>query len=113
MYHRGRRVLRHCIPRIVSRAAWSSDSKFCVFTTINVHGHQAWSYAGVVFSTSDHSFRWLDDAVGSVNAPDFRFEPPDVVVVRVLDTSGDVTDGKQVRASLHKVVRNLRHDNET
>jgi hypothetical protein len=113
VYHHGRKVLRHCIPRLVSRAAWSPDSKYCVFTTINVHGHQAWSYAGVVFSTADHSFRWLDDAVGSINAPDFHFEPPDTLVVRVLSKNGDVTNGVDSRASLQKIFAKLRHDNET
>ncbi len=117
-YHRDR-VLRHCIPRVVSRAAWSPDSKFCVFTTINVHGHQAWSYTGVVFSVADHSFRWLDGAVGSINAPDFHFEPPDIVVVRVLKQDGPITHGPEVGVSLHKVFDSLEsvfkppHNNDT
>ena|SRR5436305_513566 len=110
VYHHGRRVLRHRIPRVVSRAAWSPDSKFCVFTTINVHGHQAWSYMGVVFSTADHSFRWLDE---SINAPDLRFEPPDIVLVHVLSEHSPIRNGPEVRVPLHSVVAKLRHDNET
>jgi hypothetical protein len=112
VYHHGRRLLRHCIPRLVSRAAWSPDSKYCVFTTINARGHQAWSYMGVVFSTADHSFRWLDRAVGSINAPDFHFKAPDIVVVRVVDKAGKVSAGKEKKASLHEIVAKLPHDNE-
>jgi hypothetical protein len=118
VFRDGRKLLTHYLPRLVARAVWSPDSKYCVFTTVNAQGHSPWAFTPYVFSTgrfstTRHGFRRLDDdVVGSVTDPDFQFAPPDTVIFRVLDRSKDTGESKQSRASLHEIYTKLPRDDE-
>jgi hypothetical protein len=112
VYRDGRKLLKHRLPRLVARAAWSPDSKYCVFTTVNSHGHSAWNFTAYVFSRARRAFRRLDDVVGDVTEPTFRFEAPDVVVFNVLDRSRDTGESKQSRAALHEIFAKLPRDDQ-
>ena len=89
--------------RLVCRFEWSPDSKFLVFTTSSSGGHSPWHFKTYVFSVADKTFRNLDDAIGSVTSPEFRFEAPDVLVVTV----GNDEQKKQVRVSLPKGISEI------
>ena len=95
-------------------AHWSPDSQFLLFTTSLSRGaHGGWHFATFVYCAGDHSFRGdLEDVLGNVLAPDFRFESPDIAVLTVSDDQAPSTPGeepptKQVRVSLGKVVDKL------
>jgi hypothetical protein len=75
--------------RIVAHIQWSPDSKFLVFTTTSSGGHSPWHYNAFVFCVADKSFRYMDDTIGSVVAPDFRFEPPDVAIMTIPDRTAE------------------------
>ena len=110
IYQNGRELLKHRLPRLIARARWSPDGKYCVFTTVNSHGQSPWNFTAYVFSTARHGFRRLDDVVGDVTDPDFQFEAPDIVVFSVLDRSRNTLESKQSRASLHEIFAKLPRD---
>ena len=77
-------VARHDFSgRLIAHIAWSPDSKFLLFTTVNSNGHSASFAPAFLFCVADKSFRTLDAAIGNVVSPDFRFEPPDIAVMEV------------------------------
>jgi hypothetical protein len=117
VYRDGRKLLTHNLPRLVARAVWSPNSKYCVFTSVNAQGHSPWNFTAYVFSTAHrsaarHGFRRLDDIVGDVTEPDFQFESPDTVIFSVLDRSKNTGESKQSRASLHEIYAKLPRDDE-
>ena len=100
--------------RFLQCAHWSPDSQFLLFTTSPSRGaHGGWHFATFVYCAGDHSFRGdLEDVLGNVLAPDFRFDSPDIAVLTVSDDQAPSTPGeepptKQVRVSLGKVVDKL------
>jgi hypothetical protein len=60
-------------PRAVDRIEWSPDSRFLVFTTFSPGGHSPWHDKAFVYVVADQSLRYLDDGVGLVLRPDFKF----------------------------------------
>jgi len=92
--------------RLVSQIRWSPDSKFLLFTTASSGGHSPWHFKTFVFCAADNSFRDVETAAGSpVGAPDFRFEPPDIAVLRLHDPSG--RDPKQIKLPLGKTAQKM------
>jgi hypothetical protein len=112
IYHDGRKRLTHELPRLVASAAWSPDSKFCVFTTVNAGGHSPSFFTAYVFSLAHHTFRRVDDIVGDVSNPDFKFEAPDIVLFDILDRDRQVGETKQARTSLHKIFAICSRDDQ-
>ncbi|MCC6547943.1 hypothetical protein IT570_12325 [Candidatus Sumerlaeota bacterium] len=91
-------------PRLVDKQLWSPDSKFFVLSTASSGGHSPWHFDTCVFSVADQTLRRMDDLVGPITDPQFHFEPPDTVVVRVRDYThefGDPGDSKTVKVVLH------------
>jgi hypothetical protein len=78
-------IAQHTFPRrVVSQIRWSPDSEFLLFTTASSGGHSPWHFNTYVFCAADKSFRDVESAThATVGAPDFRFEPPDVAVLKV------------------------------
>ena len=99
--------------RLVVRAQWSPDSRYCVFTTANAQGHSPWHQHSYVFCRSDRSFRYMDEVVGSVIEHDFTFEPPATAVMTIHDFSSGLSAPlapKQVRIDLRKAAPKMeRH----
>jgi hypothetical protein len=93
--------------RLVSQIRWSPDSTFLLFTTASSGGHSPWHFKTFVFCVADKSFRDVEDATwGSIGAADFRFESPNVVVLKLYD----VTNGslKEIRLTLEDAVRRMK-----
>ena len=89
--------------RIVVRAQWSPDSRYCVFTTANAQGHSPWHQHSYVFCRSDRSFRYMDEVVGSIIEHDFKFEAPATAVMTIHASSSGLSAPeapKQVRIDL-------------
>jgi len=99
--------------RIVVRARWSPDSRYCVFTTANAQGHSPWHQHSYVFCRSDRSFRYMDEVVGAVIEHEFTFEPPAIAVITIHDFSSGLSAPeapKQVRVDLRQVTSKMeRH----
>ena len=55
--------------RGIAHIAWSPDSQFLVLTTDSSGGHSPWHSKAFVFSVADKSFRFMDEAIGSVLSP--------------------------------------------
>jgi hypothetical protein len=100
--------------RLVSQIQWSPNSQFLLFTTASSGGHSPWHFNTFVFCVNDKTFRDVEDVTGgSVLAPKLDFEPPDIAVLTVHDTTAPETDAempsKYVRISLgpmfHKMKR--------
>jgi len=99
--------------RLIARAAWSPDSKFCVFTTVSSGGHSPWHFDSYVFRLSDLSFHYMDDVIGCVINPDFAFEAPSIAVMTIHDFStGLDAPGapKSVKVDLAKEVSKMELD---
>jgi hypothetical protein len=90
--------------RRISHIEWSPDSKFLLFTTASSGGHAPWHSAAFLFSVSDHSFRDVEPAIGTVVSPNFRFEPPDIAVMVV--KKGDEPEG-EVKVPLAKTLQRM------
>ena len=101
-------IAQHQFPlRLVSQIRWSPDSKFLMFTTASSGGHSPWHFKTFLFSAADKSFRDVETAAdGSVGAPEFRFEPPDIAVLRLHDPAGGRP--KQIKLSLSKAVSQMQ-----
>jgi hypothetical protein len=63
--------------RLVAVARWSTDSGFCVFTTISA-GRHSWHFDPYIFSVADSSFRIPYSPYAVIN-PEFRFASPAIV----------------------------------
>jgi hypothetical protein len=94
----------------VSKFQWSPDSKFVVLTTLSSGGHSPWHFTTFVFCVADRSLRRMDDLIGPITSPDFHFEPPSIVVVRVRDYTrkfGESADSQTVKVPLQQTYRKM------
>jgi hypothetical protein len=74
----------------VTKAAWTPDSQFFVFSLESSGGHQAWHTPVQFFSRSEVTIISLDDALGdAVTNPSFFLSAPDSVTVE-LKSSGQM-----------------------
>ncbi len=64
------------LARIVSKIAWSPDSRFLVLTTVSAGGHSPWHYETYVYAASDRTLRYADEVTGLVLRPGFSFVGP-------------------------------------
>ena len=101
-------IVRRDFPlRLVSQIRWSPDSKFLLFTTASSGGHSPWHFKTFLFCAADKSFRDVETAAGgTVGAPDFRFDPPDIAVLRPHDTAGGPL--KQIKLALGKAAPHMQ-----
>jgi hypothetical protein len=101
-------IVQHDFPeRLISRIRWSPDSKFLLFTTASSGGHSPWHFKTFVFCAADKSFRNVEStAGGSVGAPEFHFEQPDVAVLRLQDPTGGAP--KEIKLPLAKAVEKMQ-----
>jgi len=101
-------IAQHEFPgRLVSQIQWSPDSKFLLFTTASSGGHSPWHFKTFVFCTADRSFRDVEAAAGgSVGAPEFHFEPPDIAVLRLYDPAGGAP--KEINLPLSKAAPQMQ-----
>jgi hypothetical protein len=65
--------------RIVLQGAWTPDSKFFVYNTINAGGHQVMFSPIYFIEVTTLIVRRLDDYVGEITERDFTVGPPDIV----------------------------------
>ena len=106
-------VARHDFPsRVVSAICWSPDSRFLLFTATSPGGHSPWHFKTYLYCVSDKTFRKVEDVTGgSVIAPEFQFEPPDIATLTIQDAAG-LSDRpqmapKQIKISLAKFVKKM------
>ncbi len=96
---------------IVARIAWSPDSRFLVLTTSSAGGHSPWHYKTYVYVAADRTLRYVDDGIGLVLSPDFKFVGPHQIklaVVRTGHTPVDDMDAPDWRAfDLEKIAPSL------
>lgn len=68
----------------VTKAQWTPDSQFFVYSLDSSGGHQAWHSPVQYFSRKSDSFVSLDDALNdAVMNPQFSVEAPDKVTVEL------------------------------
>jgi hypothetical protein len=68
----------------VTKAAWTPDSQFFVYSLESSGGHQAWNSPVWFFSREENKFRSLDHALNDAVAnPMFRVSTPDRVTVEL------------------------------
>jgi dipeptidyl aminopeptidase/acylaminoacyl peptidase len=92
--------------RVVSQIRWSPDSQFLLFTTASSGGHSPWHFKTYAFCVADKSFRDVEPAAGgSIGAPDFHFEPPDIAALKLHDPSTDTP--KPIRLGLGKAMQQM------
>jgi hypothetical protein len=65
----------------VVRAGWSPDSKFFVYSMTSSGGHQAWHFPTNFIAVTDLKIHELDNLLGLITSPDFKFAPPDTIQV--------------------------------
>lgn len=96
--------------RVIEKVAWTSDSRFLVFSTSSPGGHSPWHFNTYVFCVADKSFRDLESgAGGAVTDANFAFEEPNTVVLTVQDPSADGGGAsKTVRIPLSKKCEKLK-----
>ena len=96
--------------RLVSQMRWSPDSQFLLFTTASSGGHSPWHFKTFLFCVADRSFRNVEDMTGgSVEAPDFHFEPPDIAVLTTHDIAAPETNAKKkVKLALGKAFQHMQ-----
>lgn len=76
----------------VSKAQWTPNSKYFVFSLESSGGHQAWRSPVQYFSRVDDSFLSLDDALkNAVMSPQFVIAAPDKVTVDLYFGNKSVT----------------------
>ncbi len=93
--------------RVASQIRWSPDSQFLLFTTTSSGGHSPWHFNTYAFCAADKSFRDVESAAGgSVGAGEFRFEPPDIAVLRLHDRAGGPP--KEIKLPLSKAVKQMQ-----
>jgi hypothetical protein len=78
--------------RAGARAEWSPDSRYFVITTVSNGGHSPWHFESYVYGTADQTLRYMDDAVGLVVRPDFRFDGPHDVRLNIATLASDGVD---------------------
>ena len=75
----------------IEHAAWTSNSRFFVFTTFSSGGHSAWHHWTFVWSRRDNKIHSLDDAyypqTAGTMAADFRLTAPDRISTLLADGS--------------------------
>jgi hypothetical protein len=69
--------------RVVVMIGWSPDSKFLVMTTASSGGHSPWNFQSYVFCVADRTIRYMDETIGTVLNPDFKFVGPHMVTMTV------------------------------
>jgi hypothetical protein len=76
----------------VTKAQWTPDSGYFVFSLESSGGHQAWHSPVRYFSRKDHTFLSLDDALhNAVMSPQFIIGAPDKVTVNLYFGNKTVT----------------------
>src|SRR2546426_11481020 len=65
----------------VEHAAWTSDSKFFVYSMSSSGGHQAWHFPTYFIAASDFKIRSLDNYLGLITDPAFELIEPDIIHV--------------------------------
>jgi hypothetical protein len=65
--------------RLGLQAQWSPDSRYLVVTTASLGGHSAWHFDAFVYCADDRTVRSMDDVVGPVVSPSFKFTGPHTV----------------------------------
>ncbi len=78
--------------KIVREIAWTTDSKFVVFTTASSGGHQPWHSQAYAFSVDRRAIKSIDDAIGPVLREAFELQTPHVAVMQIPRPKGDGFD---------------------
>ena len=89
---------------IVSRAAWTPDSQFFVFSVYSSGGHQPWNFPTYFYRRGDSHVRLLDDYLGPVTDPNFELRAPDIIRTSKLKAFGDL-ESVTVEAKLSNLVK--------
>jgi len=89
----GKMYFQHTIDgRILEQIAWTTDSKYIVFTTSSSGGHSPWHYTSYVVSILDHKILSADDFIGLVVSPEFEVVSPHTVVFGIGTTGSNGVD---------------------
>jgi hypothetical protein len=76
----------------VTKAAWTPDSQFFVYSLESSGGHQSWHTPVKFYSRRLNKIQSLDDALNdSVTNPDFSISAPDKVKVELWFSKKDLT----------------------
>jgi hypothetical protein len=85
----------------ISKAAWTPDSQFFVYSLESSGGHQGWHTPVSFFSRSKNEIVSLDNALrDAVTNPQFLVSAPDTITVELMA-------GQKQTASLHDITRRL------
>ena len=96
------------------RAEWSPDSRYLVITTASLGGHSPWHYETYLYCADDCTLRYMDNAVGLVVSPAFKFVGPHTVQmgIGVFGANGvDSDHPKEVDIDLDKQFRAMKKEN--
>jgi len=96
--------------RVGVRAEWSPDSRYLVVTTASLGGHSPWHFEAYLYCADDHTLRYMDDIVGLVISPKFRFTGPHTVRLGINADSEEVDwdHPRQVDIDLDQKVRRMK-----
>jgi hypothetical protein len=98
------------IPRLMAQIKWSPDSRYIVMTTVSAGGHSPWHFCAFVYSVTDGTLRYMDDSIGLVVAPDFKFVGSHEVAMKIGTDGSDGVDfehPKSVMIDLDKTVARM------
>jgi len=76
-------------------------------TTVSAGGHSPWHFCAYVYSVADGTLRYMDDSVGLVVAPDFKFVGSHEVTMKIGPGGPDGIDfdhPKPVPVDLDKII---------
>ena len=92
----------------ITRAVWTPDSQFFVYSLESSGGHQAWHTPVRFFSRSTNEIFSLDNALkDSVIDPQFVVSAPDSITVKLQATQAKTVSLHQITRKLHRTVKGL------
>jgi len=92
----------------VSKAAWTPDSQFFVYSLESSGGHQAWHTPVHFFSRDKSEIISLDDALkDAVTNPQFVVSGPDSITLELQSNQTKTVDLHQITRRLHRSVKGL------
>jgi dipeptidyl aminopeptidase/acylaminoacyl peptidase len=92
----------------VSKAAWTPDSQFFVYSLESSGGHQAWHTRVNFFSRGTNEIVSLDKALGdAVTNPQFLIAAPDSITVDLMSRQKQTMSLHDITRRLHRSVKSL------
>jgi hypothetical protein len=92
----------------ISKAAWTPDSQFFVYSLESSGGHQGWHTPVNFFSRSKNEIISLDKALrDSVTNPQFLVSDPDTITVELMSRQKQTVSLHDITRRLHRSVNGL------